>query len=95
MTYQFKVEHVKVPKCDCDIVLEFPCGKELTIQCRPSNADRNYNGSLDIILPENDVVTCWIGDDMKDAPKAKGCRAHERLAKQLVMELPGEHEDDE
>lgn len=83
---------VAVPKADHDVVIVLPGGKELTVQLRPSNADVNYNGSLDIILPDDDVVTCWRGDDMEAAPKGKGCRAHERLAKQLVTELPGKYD---
>jgi hypothetical protein len=82
---------VFVPTEDHDVVIVFPGGKELTVQLRPSNADTNYNGSLDIILPENDVVTCWKGDDMQAAPKGKNCRTHERLAKQLVTQLPGDY----
>ena len=60
----------------------------MTIQARPSNADVNYNGSLDIILPDDQCVTNWKGDDMEAAPGIKG-QAHTRKAKQLVTELPG------
>jgi hypothetical protein len=71
---------------DEDIILQFPSGKTLEIQLRPSNADVDYNGSLDIILPENQVVTCWWGDDMTPSPMLR--ESHTRWAKQLVMDLP-------
>lgn len=88
---QFKSIPVKLPKHDCDVVIEFPGGKTLTIQARPSNADTNYNGSLDIILPDNQVVTNWEGDDMKPAMQS-GKQACTRFAKQLVTDLPGEYD---
>jgi hypothetical protein len=79
---------VKMPEYDCDVMLNFPSGKRVMIQSRPSNADVNYNGSLDVCLPDNQVVTNWIGDSMEAAPKWSRGGAHERLAKQLVMEIP-------
>ena len=83
MVYVFKVP---VPDHDCDFTLVFPSGREILIQCRPSNADDGYNGSLDIVLPEDMPVVNWAGDNMQPAPQcAQEC---ERLAKQLVMELP-------
>lgn len=84
---RFKNIVVKIPDADCDVELQFTSGKVLVIQCRPSNADTDYNGSLDIILPEDGIVCLWKGDDMEAAPKA-GRYAHHRMAKQLVMELP-------
>lgn len=84
---KFKTITVEAPDHDFDLVLRFPNGKEVTIQARPSNADLDYNGSLDIILPENAAVTNWSGDDMKPA-KAVYKQAHTRLARQLVTELP-------
>ena len=63
----FKEINVDVPDHDCDILIKFPGGKVLTVQLRPGNADVNCNGSLDIVLPENQLVTCWEGIDMKDA----------------------------
>jgi len=86
--YKFTEHPVLVPNHDCDVVLVFPNGETLTVQCRPSNADENYNGSLDIILWDNEAVTCWEGDDMKVAPPVSKGSQHERLAKQLVMTLP-------
>lgn len=89
---------IELHKQDCDLIIVFPGGKTMTVQVRPSNADcggyrkQPYNGSLDIILPKNQRVICWKGDDMKDAPAASGRREHERLAKQLVTELPGDYE---
>ena len=86
-TYQnFDIE---APTHDFDVTIRFPNGKTVQVQARPSNADVNYNGSLDFILPDNACVTCWIDDDMRDAPPFNGeDRPHERLAKQLVTELP-------
>jgi hypothetical protein len=83
---------VDVPQYDCDITLKFPSGKVIVIQARPSNAEADYNGSLDFILPENMGVTNWIGDDMEPAPMVDdgvvSGADHYRLAKQLVIELP-------
>lgn len=81
---------VHIPYHDCDVILVFPNGKELAVQLRPSNADVHYNGSLDIILPEDTCVTCWKGDDMEAAPAAGSNIPHERIAKQLVLQLPYE-----
>lgn len=82
--------YVELPKADCDVVIVFPGGDELLIQARPSNADTDYNGSLDIILPDDQEVCCWIGSEMTPAP-AVGRQAHVRLAEQLVTELPGDY----
>ena len=95
MPYEFKSIEVSLPKHDADVVILFPGGKKLTIQARPSNADTRmdgtiYNGSLDIILPENAFVTNWEGDEMAAAPE--GSRPNVRIAKQLVTELPGDYE---
>lgn len=84
---KFKTIDVKMPKHDCDVVLTFTSGKRITLQARPGNADIDYNGSFDIILPDDQVVTCWRGDDMEPA-KRVGKHEHERKAKQLVIELP-------
>lgn len=86
MERKFTELTVEVPDHDCDITLQFPSGKDVVVQARPSNADTNYNGSLDIILHDNTHVICWYGDDMADAPE--GSRPHERLCKQLCTELP-------
>jgi hypothetical protein len=82
---------VEAPNHDCDIVIKIG-GKDLVLQLRPSNADLNYNGSLDIIFPQDNLITCWEGDDMKDAPAPNENRQHERIAKQIVAELPGDWE---
>ena len=82
-----KTKVIDIPDCDCDLVLKFPSGAELLIQARPSNADVNYKGSLDIVLPENEWVTTWRGDDMESSD-ASGDQSHIRWAKQLVVELP-------
>ena len=84
---KFKQFLVKVPKHDCDIVLQFACGEEINIQCRPSNADECYEGSLDIILPVDQTVTCWEGDDMQPSQQV-GDQPETRKAKQLVLEMP-------
>lgn len=81
----FKTIQVEMPHHDCDVLLTFPSGKTVIIQVRPSNADINYNGSLDIILPNDQLVTNWQGD-MSPAPAAR--QDHTRKAKQLVTELP-------
>lgn len=75
------------PDHDFDLVIVFPSGKEVLIQARPSNADMNYNGSLDIVLPNTQAVTNWDGDDMQPA-KGVSKQPWTRLAKQLVTELP-------
>jgi hypothetical protein len=86
---EFTEQTVKIPANDHDVHIIFPNGKEITIQVRPSNADVNYNGSLDIVLPENQAVTMWYGDDMEPAPQLPG-HPEIRSAKQLVMEMPWE-----
>lgn len=87
MKYEFEEKFIEVPENDCDITLRFPSGKEVVIQSRPSNADGDYLGSLDFILPENQLVTCWVGNDMKSAPAPNQERQHERLTKQIVTNL--------
>lgn len=84
---KYKKKKVKIPNHDFDLVLTFHNGKEVIIQARPSNADVDYNGSLDIILPENMHVANWAGDEMKPA-KAAHKHPEIRFAKQLVTELP-------
>jgi hypothetical protein len=79
---------VEIPKHDHDVVLEFPGGREILIQSRPSNADKGNAGSLDIILPGHLLVTSWMGDDMQPAPAPLPERQEDRLTHQLVMELP-------
>ena len=83
----FKEFKVKIPDHDCDVVLTFPGGKQIVVQSRPSNADVGYPGSLDIILPEDQWVTNWEGDNMKPAKAARRL-PHSRFAKQLMMTLP-------
>lgn len=87
---KFKTIKVEMPLHDCDVEVIFPGGKTVTIQARPSNADVNYNGSLDIILPDDQHVTNWQGDDMTPAKGVKG-EPHTRIAKQLVTDLPGDY----
>ncbi len=84
---KFKTINVNLPNHDCDVILKFPFGQVVYIQARPSNADVNYNGSLDIILPQDTAVTNWQGDDMQPAKQTKG-HPERRIAKQLVIELP-------
>lgn len=91
---QFKEIAVDLPKHDCDVVIRFPGGKELIVQARPSNADVNSNGSLDFVLPQDQVVTCWKGDDMESAPPASDHMTkddHIRVIKQMATELPGDY----
>lgn len=84
---KYKQIMVEVPEHDFDLIIRFPNGKEVVVQARPSNADVDYKGSLDIILPEDQAVTNWQGDDMEAAKPVRG-QAHTRIAKQLVTELP-------
>lgn len=88
----FLIKNVEVPNHDCDINLHFPDGQIVSIQIRPSNAEADYKGSLDFILPKNQGVTNWIGDDMEPAPMVDdgvvSGAGHFRLAKQLVTEIP-------
>ncbi len=79
---------IDVPDIDYDITLRFPTGKEIEIQTRPSNATETSRGSLDIILPTDQAVTCWEGDDMQPAPAYDWPMDHVRIAKQLVLDLP-------
>ncbi len=82
---KFLEKTVKIPdQTDWDVTLKFPNGKELLIQGRISNADKGYNGSLDIILPEDQDVTCFEGDNMTPAKAKYNCL----FTKQLMMELP-------
>jgi len=94
MAHKFTEKRIKLPKHDCDVVLVFPGGKTLTVQMRPGNADVNYNGSLDVIYPDNSILTIWDGDDMKDSKAPDKKRQHERVGKQIVTELPGDYHDD-
>lgn len=71
---------VDIPDSDFDVNLRFPSGEIVVIQVRPSNADKNYAGSLDIILPRNQSVCTFYGDDMSP-PKGS-------LVKQIVTEIP-------
>lgn len=87
--YKFTTKSIKLPKYDCDIELTFPSGKTITIQSRPSNADTDYDGSLDILLPDPQTVTCWQGDDMEPAPAYDKKNTHIRTnVSQIVLELP-------
>lgn len=86
--YKFSTIPVKLPDHDCDVEIVFPSGHKVVVQVRPSNADIDYEGSLDFILPYDMAVTCWKGDDMEDAPEL--CAPHIRQAKQLVAEIPGD-----
>ncbi len=83
---------VTAPTNDADVTIELPGGKKIVIQLRPSNSDYDYNGSLDIILPEDTSVVCWKGDDMEDAPQ-HGIHSNCRIAKQIVCELPGNYDN--
>lgn len=80
---------VNVPTDNCDVILSFPNGKEIVVQCRPQNADINYNGSLDICFPENETLTLWK-DDMEDADILDHSSF---LGNQLTMELPYNPDD--
>lgn len=83
----FKTINVEVPSHDCDVEIVFPGGEKMIVQCRPSNASESYEGSLDIILPKDQIVLVWEGDDMKPSKSVNGDETA-RIAKQLVTELP-------
>lgn len=87
MKYKFKDIKVNLPKHDADITIKLPNEKLIVIQSRPSNAEpnRNYAGSLDIVFEENKNISCFVGDDLKPAPKCG--RANERLTKQIITDL--------
>lgn len=81
---------VDVPKIDCDVMIKLPGGVDwIQVQLRPSNADTNYNGSLDVILPRDQAVTFWSGDSMR--PSQPTGDPNTRIGKQLVTELPGDY----
>ncbi len=86
-TMGYQAIHVKAPRCDADVIIELPNGQTIQVQLRPSNADDGYNGSLDVILPNTQLVTNWAGDDMRPAQPCHG-EPHSLFAKQLVTELP-------
>lgn len=77
---------IVLPENDFDLTIVTPTGKTITIQSRPSNGDGpNYAGSLDIILPQDEWVTCWKGENMEHSdydPKISGV-----LTQQLVLTL--------
>lgn len=82
---------VDVPKIDCDVMIKLPGGVDwIQVQLRPSNADTNYNGSLDVILPRNQAVTLWSGDDMQPSTAVEA-DPNTRIGKQIVTELPGDY----
>jgi hypothetical protein len=89
MKRPFKTIRVEMPVHDADVVVVFPGGAEVLIQARPSNADVNYNGSLDIILPDDQVCVCSVGDDMEPAPEVG--RPNQRKMKQIWTDLPGDY----
>jgi hypothetical protein len=91
--YPFSTETVHLPDHDCDVVLLFPNGKEVHIQIRPSNAEHYngfvYNGSLDVILPDNRAVYLYKDDDLEPAPQINiKDHPHGRISKQIVCEIP-------
>lgn len=85
---------INLPKDDADVTLVFPGGEKLVVQARPSNADGNYNGSLDVILPDDSLVTVFRGDDLDKSEAPDASRPHERVGKQIVSELPGDYAGD-
>lgn len=86
MNYKFTEIHQEAPDHDCDFIINFPGGKQLVIQLRPSNADEDYNGSLDFILPYNMNIVCFKGDDLQVADVVVS--PNNLFAKQIVAELP-------
>jgi hypothetical protein len=88
MDYKFTEIHHQVPDHDCDFIINFPGGKQLVIQLRPGNAYGDYNGSLDIILPYNQPVACFKGDDLEEAKPIESDLPNHLYAKQIIAELP-------
>lgn len=86
-------QRISIPDGDNDVILVFPNGKEIHIQIRPSNADTNYNGSLDICLPEPATVTTWQDMDLTDSTRTLAGREHIRTVQQLSMEIPSAQSD--
>jgi len=86
MPYKHSDFCVDIPNHDCDVTIKLNSGKEILVQIRPSNADGDYNGSLDVILSENLVVLCYEGDNMENSKAPFSDRQHERFAKQMVIE---------
>jgi hypothetical protein len=81
-------QRITIPDQDNDVVLVFPNGKEVHIQIRPSNADVNYNGSLDICLPDQNMMTAWSDMDLTASPCGKDGQEHIRLVQQIALEIP-------
>lgn len=88
MKYKFTTDVINIKEHDQDIILRWPMGQEITIQVRTSNADEGgYAGSLDIILPDDALVTTWEGDEMKPSAAPDARHPEIRLAKQLVLSM--------
>lgn len=88
MDYKFTESLHDAPDHDCDFIIKFPGGQQLVIQLRPSNADEGYQGSLDIILPYDQPVACFKGDDLLPAKPVERELPNRLLAKHLIAELP-------
>ena len=86
-------QRITIPDGDNDVILVFPNGKEIHIQIRPSNADVNYNGSLDICLPDQNIMTAWSDMDLTAAPCGKDGKEHIRLVQQIALEIPSPQSD--
>ena len=86
MNYKVTEIHQEAPDHDCDFIINFPGGKQLVIQLRPSNAALDYNGSLDVILPYSMNIGCYKGDDLEEADVLG--QPNHLFAKQIIAELP-------
>lgn len=71
---------------DIDIDLVFESGAVITLQHRPSNADTDYKGSFDVILPDDTIVNAYTGD-LAPSRSVEGAD-YARICNQLVLEIP-------
>jgi len=79
---------IEIPEHDFDLTLKFSSGKVIHLQHRPSNADTNYNGSFDIIMPE-DVIICTFKGEELEPSETVGDLPNQHLCQQIVFEIPG------
>jgi len=80
-TYKFTNKEVKIPSHDSDVNLILPNGRVIILQFRPSNADIDTNGSLDIILPECQDMVVYENDYLENSSCVN-------KVKQITTELP-------
>lgn len=89
----FDLEHLKafeinMPPEDTNVVLKFPGGRNVEIQCRTKDADYQYNGSLTMILPEPKPISILAGSPLGPAHAIESTQPHNRLGTHVITELP-------